>query len=72
MFEEEHPLGEGSGNRNITIYHTAGPKLIPIREQTDVASDIYTFTTFNRPNDEKSWEDLYKDVENKIAASGET
>lgn len=74
MFEEEHPLLEreaATGTRNITIYHTAGDNPIPIREQTEVISDIYTFTTI-QSEEKKDWTELYQQVEQKIADSGET
>jgi hypothetical protein len=58
LCEEEHPLKEreeATGTRNITIYHTAGPNPIPIREQAEVNSDIYTFTTITKP-EQSTWD----------------
>lgn len=65
MCEEEHPLKEreeATGTRNITIYHTAGPNPIPIREQAEVASEIYSFTTITHP-EQHTWDGIYQEVE---------
>lgn len=75
FFEEEHPLKEreaSTGTRNVSIYHTAGADPKAIRElNADAPEKIYNLTHIQKPEAE-TWQDLYKEVEDKIAESQET
>lgn len=65
MYEDEHPLAEregATGERNIIIYHTAGPTPKPLSEVTsELESKIYEITTFSVP-EAQGWETVYNQV----------
>jgi len=50
-----------TGTRNLTIYHTAGNKPVPIKDQSsEISTDIYTFTTIEKPIVQgKNWDEVY-------------
>ena len=65
VFEDEHPLMEREkerGQRNITIYHTAGTNLKPLSEQMEIVGDLYTFEVINKPENKAGWTQTYDAV----------
>ena len=73
VFEDEHPLMERErerGQRNITIYHTAGANLKPLGEQMEIVGDLYSLEVISNPESKGGWTQTYEQVLERMEQSG--
>ena len=52
VFDDHHPIDKENQQRNIIIYHQAGPDPQPLKEmREDIVGQIFSFTILKQPED---------------------